>query len=145
MADQEAKGGAASAAALLRLESFHRALLALSFEMVVASYRMVRLLCSSSHVITLLERLLCLAANEATDRAARSTATPLTLVSGLSIGIAVRVMPSHTMLCRGQGKGNVRIVAGALKLTDDLSVPGRLGKRPVQKRWQFYQYKSPLC
>ncbi len=43
VADQEAKGGAASTAALLRLDSFHRALLALSFEMVVASYRMVRL------------------------------------------------------------------------------------------------------
>ena len=42
VADQEAKGGAASTAALLRLDSFHRALLALSFEMVVASYRMVR-------------------------------------------------------------------------------------------------------
>ena len=41
MRDQEAKGGRASAAALLRSDAFHRALLALSFEMVVASYRMV--------------------------------------------------------------------------------------------------------
>ena len=40
--DQESKGGRASAAALLRLDAFHKALLALSFEMVVASYRMVR-------------------------------------------------------------------------------------------------------
>ena len=40
--EQAAKGGDGSTAGLLRSDGFHRSLLALSFEMVVASYRMVR-------------------------------------------------------------------------------------------------------
>lgn len=40
--DQVARGGARSVTPLLRSDSFHRSLLALSFEMVIASYRMVR-------------------------------------------------------------------------------------------------------
>ena len=42
IAEQAAAGGTRSAAALLKSDAFHRSLLALAFEMVVASYRMVR-------------------------------------------------------------------------------------------------------
>ena len=40
--EQVARGGAGSIGPLLRSATFHRSLLALSFEMVIASYSMVR-------------------------------------------------------------------------------------------------------
>jgi len=39
--EQVARGGAGSVVPLLRSDTFHRSLLALSFEMVIASYSMV--------------------------------------------------------------------------------------------------------